>query len=98
MNNYRSVLKLLGGGAVITLVSGLYNSTPGGGFVGASWYGFPVAWLRKLVLAHQYNPWRVDASGLIADIVIWAVVIALLYFTARTLRDYRNREKSGRKR
>ena len=68
------------GGVVITLVSFIYNGTPGGGFVGATWYGFPLTWIRYLVVGPQYSPWVVDYIGLIADIIIWAIVIAIMLF------------------
>ncbi len=63
-------------GVVITLLTGLYNSTPGG-LVGAAWYGFPLTWIRRLVVAPQYYPWVVDYPGLVTDIVFWAVLIGI---------------------
>ncbi len=63
-------------GVVFTLLTGLVNTTPGGGFVGATWYGFPDTWLRYLMVGPQYNPWVVDYTGLLVDIVLWTVVIS----------------------
>ncbi|MDE1855359.1 MAG: hypothetical protein KGH57_03530 [Candidatus Micrarchaeota archaeon] len=72
------------GGVVITLVSFLYNSTPGGGLVGATWYGFPLTWIRYLVVnTQQYSPWAIDYAGLIADIIIWAMVVAVVLFLVK---------------
>ena len=46
--------------------------------VGAMWYGVPLVWLIRLVLAPEHFPWRVDVLGLVADIIVWAVVVGLL--------------------
>lgn len=70
------------GGVVLGLVSGVVNSTPGG-LVGAGWYGYPVAWLYKLVIAPQYNPWKVSAQGLVIDILFWFVVLAVILLILR---------------
>ena len=84
MWNYKSILGSVGGGVVITLITGLYNITPGG-LVGAVWYGFPLAWLRRLVIAPQYNPWRIDITGLVVDLVVWILVIGAVYVAAKSL-------------
>lgn len=65
------------GGIVITLISYFYVGTPSG-LVGAVWYGFPLTWIRYLLVGPQYSPWSVDYVGLVADIVIWAIVIAIV--------------------
>ncbi len=59
--------------AVVTLATGLVSSTPTK-LLGAAWYGWPVTWLRKLVLAPQYNPWIIDWYSIIQDLVIWFIV------------------------
>jgi hypothetical protein len=78
-------IKLLGfsviAGVAVTLVTGLINTTPSG-LLGASWYGWPASWLRKLVLAPQYNPWKLDKTALLIDLVVWFVVaLIILYIT-----------------
>ena len=70
-------VKSIVGGAIITLVTGLYNSTPSE-LVGAAWYGFPMTWIRKLVVAPQYNPWTIDYTGLILDLIVWIVVVGII--------------------
>lgn len=77
MNKIKLAVKSLVAGVAITLVTGLIRNTPGG-LVGASWYGYPTVWIRKLVLAPQYNPWKVDFVGLVADIVFWFVVVLII--------------------
>lgn len=67
------------GGIVITLISYFYNGTPSG-LVGAVWFGFPLTWVRYLLVGPQYSPWAVDVVGLIADIIIWSVVVAVVLF------------------
>ncbi|MDE1870924.1 MAG: hypothetical protein KGI06_01660 [Candidatus Micrarchaeota archaeon] len=64
-------------GIIVTLATGALNSTPIG-LVGASWYGYPLTWIRKLVIAPQYNPWRIDYVGIVADVVFWSVIMLAL--------------------
>ncbi len=61
-------------GIAITVISGLLNVTPGGGFVGATWYGYPTAWLIYRVLAPQYSPWAFNWTNFAIDVVFWFVV------------------------
>lgn len=77
MNVFRRALKSLGGGVVVTLVTGLINNTPLG-FVGSNGFGLPVVWLRRLVISPVYNPWRFIATGFVADVIIWFIVIWLI--------------------
>jgi hypothetical protein len=67
------------GGIVITLLTGLLENTPEM-LVGAVWYGYPLAWLVRMVVAPQYFPWVVQPLSLIADIVFWAVIVAIVLF------------------
>ncbi len=67
------------GGIVITLLTGLLENTPQM-LVGAVWYGYPLAWLVRMVVAPQYFPWVVRLLRLIADIVFWAVIVAIILF------------------
>ncbi|MGD0177416.1 MAG: hypothetical protein ABSC50_11390 [Candidatus Bathyarchaeia archaeon] len=67
------------GGIVITLLTGLLENTPEM-LVGAVWYGYPLAWLVRMVVAPQYFPWVVRPLSLIADIVFWAVIVAIVLF------------------
>jgi hypothetical protein len=67
------------GGIVITLLTGLLENTPEM-LVGAVWYGYPLAWLVRMVVAPQYFPWVVRPLRLIADIVFWAVIVAIVLF------------------
>ncbi len=77
-------------GVLVTVLSSAVPATPGGGFVGATWGGFPVAWMVKMVVAPQYNPYTLGpygALGFIADIVIWFVValiiLAIINFSSK---------------
>jgi hypothetical protein len=66
-------------GVLITLLTGLIENTPEM-LVGAVWYGYPLAWLVKMIVAPQYFPWAVRPLRLIADLVFWAVVVAIILF------------------
>jgi len=69
-------------GIVITMLTGLMPSTPFG-LVGATWYGYPLTWLTRRVLAPQYNPWYPKDVSLIFDIVFWSVVTAIIMFFSK---------------
>jgi len=73
------------GGELVTLLTGLIPNTPAM-LVGATHYGFPFAWLFRLVLAPQYNPWRMDLANFFADIVVWFVIIAVVVFIMQKVR------------
>jgi hypothetical protein len=73
------------GGIVITLITGLLGNTPEM-LVGAVWYGYPLAWLVRMVVAPQYNPWVVRPLRLIADVVFWAAIAAILLFAYTKIR------------
>jgi hypothetical protein len=65
-------------GVVITLLTGLVNTTPP--IIGAVWYGFPLAWLVRLVVAPEYFPWQINFTNLIIDIVFWATILGAILF------------------
>ena len=74
----------LASGFVITLYTGLINSTPGGGFVGATWYGWPASWLIYRVLAPQYSPIAYNYGNLVIDVIAWTIVaFVVLWFATR---------------
>jgi len=60
-------------GATAALLTALLQLTPSG-LVGATWYGYPLPWLYRLVLAPQYYPWRVSWQNLILDAGLWFFV------------------------
>jgi len=65
------------GGIVIALLTGLVPNTPPM-FVGATHYGYPWAWLIRLVVAPEYFPWRTDVLNLIGDIIVWAIMVGII--------------------
>ena len=64
-------------GVAAALLTGLVGVTPAG-LVGATWYGYPLVWLRRLILSPEYYPWRVDWFNLILDIVLWCAIAAVI--------------------
>lgn len=66
-------------GVAITLVTGLLQNTPEM-LVGAVWYGYPLAWLVRMVVAPQYNPWVVRPLRLVTDAVFWIVIATIVLF------------------
>jgi len=64
------------GGVVVTLLTGLISNTPAM-LVGAMHYGYPLAWLMRLVLAPEYFPWRVNVPNLLVDLVIWIIIVGM---------------------
>jgi hypothetical protein len=73
----RTVIYYVIGGAVATLLTGFLSNTPPM-LVGAVHFGYPLAWLMRLVLAPEYFPWRVNIPNLIVDLVIWIVVVGMI--------------------
>jgi hypothetical protein len=65
------------GGIVITLLTGLIQNTPTM-LVGAIWYGYPLAWLIRMIIAPQYFPWVLEPPQLIVDIIFWTVIVAVV--------------------
>ena len=75
--NTRVVILSVIGGVILTLLTGLISNTPPM-FVGATHYGYPLAWLVQLVLAPEYFPWRGNVLNLIVDIVIWIIIVGII--------------------
>ena len=72
-------------GEMITLLTGLVETTPPM-LVGAVHYGYPLAWLIRMVVAPQYNPWKIDFGNFIADTIIWFVIVAVVAFIVARVR------------
>jgi hypothetical protein len=79
MKQLKSILASIVIAVLVTLFTGTVNSTPTL-LVGAAWYGYPVTWIRRLVIAPQYNPWRVDLLGLAIDLAFWFVIAVVIWF------------------
>ena len=72
-------------GLVITLLTGLFTNMPTK-LLGAVHYGYPFAWLIRLVIAPENFPWRVNMLNLIMDIVIWSIVVLIIMFGVSSVR------------
>ena len=72
----KAVIYSVIGGAVVTLLTGLISNTPAM-LVGAMHYGYPLAWLMRLVLAPEYFPWRINVPNLVVDLVIWIMIVGM---------------------
>ena len=75
----------------VSLLTGLVNTTPN--LVGATWYGFPFAWLIKMAIAPQYSPWALQGLNLLFDVIFWfivtfAVEFAITYLTRHKTAGY----------
>ena len=79
MNAMKITILSLIGGVVITLLTGLVSNMPAP-LLGAEHYGYPLPWLFRLILAPEYFPWRVDVVALVADVVVWTIVIGVALF------------------
>jgi hypothetical protein len=77
VNAKRIVIFSVVGGLLIALLTGFVSNTPPM-LVGAMWYGYPLAWLIRRVLAPEYFPWRVEVLGLVADTIIWGIVVGVV--------------------
>jgi hypothetical protein len=45
---------------------------------GAVHYGFPIAWLFQMIVAPEYNPWRIDFLKFLVDVVVWSVILLVI--------------------
>lgn len=77
--NVKLIVYSMISGLVITLLTGLFTNMPAK-LLGAVHYGYPFAWLIRLVIAPEYFPWRVNILNLILDIVIWSIVVFAIMF------------------
>jgi len=80
----RLVVSILGG-EIITLLTGLFSNTPEM-LVGAEHYGFPLAWLIRMIVAPEYNPWRIEFVNFLADVVVWSVILLVIVFIVEKVR------------
>jgi len=83
MNMRMLVLSIIGG-AVITLLTGLIPNTPM--LLGATHYGYPFAWLFRLILAPEYFPWRINAVNFVVDVIVWAFIVGIILFIVKKKR------------
>ena len=77
MMTAKAVIFSVIGGGVVTLLTGFVSNTPPM-LLGAVHYGYPLAWLMRLVLAPEYFPWRVNLPNLIVDLAIWVIVVGVV--------------------
>ena len=80
--NMKILLSSIIGGVIMALVTGLIPNippTPPPPGLGRM-YGYPIVWIYTLVLGPEHFPWRVNALNLVADIVIWTVIIGIVMF------------------
>jgi hypothetical protein len=83
MNMKMLVFSIIGG-VVITLLTGLISNTPM--LLGATHYGYPFAWLIRLILAPEYFPWRINTVNFVVDIIIWAFIVGIILLIVKKKR------------
>ena len=81
MNQVKLAVPAVIVGIAITLLTGLVENMPAM-LVGAVHYGLPMAWLVRMVVAPEYNPWMVNYLALIVDIVVWTIVAYFVLIVA----------------
>ncbi len=85
MNTTNRLVVSILGGEIITLLTGLFSNTPQM-LVGAEHYGFPLAWLIRMIVAPEYNPWRIEFVNFLADVVVWSVILLVVVFIVEKVR------------
>jgi hypothetical protein len=85
MNTTNRLVVSILGGEIITLLTGLFSNTPEM-LVGAEHYGFPLAWLIRMIVAPEYNPWRIEFVNFLADVVAWSVILLVIVFIVEKVR------------
>ncbi|MGA2238769.1 MAG: hypothetical protein ABSG74_06125 [Candidatus Bathyarchaeia archaeon] len=85
MNTTNRLLVSIFSGEIMTLLTGLFSNTPQM-MVGAEWFGFPLAWLIRMIVAPEYNPWRIEFVNFLADVVVWSVILLVIVFILEKVR------------
>ena len=85
MNTTNHLVVSILGGEIITLLTGLFSNTPQM-LVGAEHYGFPLAWLIRMIVAPEYNPWRIEFVNFLADVIVWSVILLVIVFIVEKVR------------
>ena len=85
MNTTNRLVVSILGGEIITLLTGLFSNTPQM-LVGAEHFGFPLAWLIRMIVAPEYNPWRIEFVNFLADVVVWSVILLVIVFIVEKVR------------
>jgi len=85
MNTTNRLVVSILGGEILTLLTGLFSNTPQM-LVGAEHYGFPLAWLIRMIVAPEYNPWRIEFVNFLADVVVWSVILLVIVFIVEKVR------------
>lgn len=70
-------------GLVITLITGLVKTTPQD-LVGATWYGWPLAWRIVPVVLQPQASYKI--GEFIGDVIIWFIVVFVILFLLKKLR------------
>ena len=84
LTNARILLASITLGLIITFITKLFNNTPSN-FVGATWYGYPLPWIIKMVVAPQYNPWKLQPVNFMINVVFWFVISGIILLIGRYL-------------
>lgn len=85
MNRINRLVVSILGGEIVTLLTGLFSNTPQM-LLGAEHYGFPLAWLIRMIVAPEYNPWRIDFLNFLADVVVWSVILLVIVLVLEKVR------------
>jgi len=86
MRPARIVVFAVTGGVAIALLTGLASNTPPM-LLGANWYGYPLAWLIRLIVAPEYSPWQVNFLNLVVDMISWATILGIVLFVLGKIRS-----------
>ena len=67
-------------GIWVALVTGLLPSEIA---LGATSYGWPLAWRIHMVVAPEHNPWRILPAWFVVDAVLWGLLAFLIIYYFR---------------
>ena len=70
-------------GVIITGITGIINTTPQG-LMGATWYGFPLAWRIIMVTATPVTHYRI--LHFLGDLVFWGIIAMLILWLYKKAR------------
>ena len=62
-------------GSAITLITGFFTHKI---LIGATWFGYPLHWLVRMVVSPEYFPYKIVWLNFIIDIIIWSVIVFII--------------------
>jgi hypothetical protein len=80
LKKINKLLVSLVAGVIVTLITGLVQNKV---LIGATHYGWPIAWRIIRVLAPEHNPLKIIPLWFVIDTAFWAIIFYLIFHYTR---------------